>query len=1090
MNSIASGTPNGIWRTHIPELDKMLGVTRAPWERKYDQFSNGAAHPVVLLRGAPGSGKTTLGLQIAANHLREQDGRPEVEKRLVIFLSLETKARLAVDAAKERLHRDLGKFFDDPKTFLTISRDELDNGFRKGDWPIVEKGLISFFQSRIAKRSTMLVFLDSLNIFADMTRNNIAQADQHYDMRAGIYQLWRMLRGNALFPNATFVSTGEHYASDQAHHHSLMSESFACDIEILLAAEPISGSPLTPNTEASALGYTIERSQVTDRKRPRSQYVEMRSFCRVLKSRYTPNQSRRCAYDILPNAGFVFKETFAGDGSVLLYEENSQQRNNWLMFLEHDIPNHFPALRYSLFDRPDKQRTFADQRQHLEFPPKIDVQLVCFDSYWPDWYLQLGRRTAINALLHQNFDHSFSPKPGEWHKDNFNLQRKIWSERLCAVDRLYAAALAKMHKSTRSDGLLDDPSRDIPEEFIFGSPIFLASDITKAFMQVIAKSNAEKSPGTIILEAKLSPLSRDLLSSHPQDTDCVGLLRDLLVDDLNKLLATPNAFSAQEIEAISPRPTTDDLPQERDGGRGLMRLNRLLIEYAVPCLKTRKEWDHTGVRLARRSDFDGGSETENDYKMLWDDLKSGRASVLRPLPRSKLRLFGERNSTIIAELLVKHRIPRKIEVLDPNNADIREDFYLSVPYNANVSFMVTREELLNDKRKALQQDQRKVFCDCLCNIYAAVEMTGQAQNLFMTAGSKKATPDNFLHYAEEAADRLSKNGELPHTWEEVIALCEMEPKQHMMVESRDLPSYMCFLHELIWAMGHDFVVTALYQIRQRQSFKEALFRALFLLSEMLAREIIKPNCSLVPTDYARNAGKPVGRSLHHSGLAGGQRSGSSIRPDWLFARHWHSTLIDFLSAQKEGEFLCPLSLATLSLSPLPFCLSAAHQYEREKDILGLEKPSTEPVRWNPVQVSCWGDWHFAIMRGSENDALGVEIINNLMSSHKIYERAISGAALPTVDAFYEIYGDLPCVQIEGREDIVCDMSYKRLRSQLFSCARTRNRVFDYQHCSRDLHSLLAKVTVMKRTAQPTLAEAIEEVLLKIEQHRDESMMIH
>ena len=135
--------------------------------------------------------------------------------------------------------------------------DDLEKNFPKGDWLTMNARLkVRFLRKQLTEKQPCLVFLDSLNLLAEMTRDHVAQPGENFDMRAAIYQLWNLLR--EVFPKAAILLTGEHYPSDHAHHHSLMSESFACDIEILLAIEPITGHVITPATETSALGYAIE----------------------------------------------------------------------------------------------------------------------------------------------------------------------------------------------------------------------------------------------------------------------------------------------------------------------------------------------------------------------------------------------------------------------------------------------------------------------------------------------------------------------------------------------------------------------------------------------------------------------------------------------------------------------------------------------------------------------------------------------------------------------------------------------------------------------------------------------------------------
>lgn len=113
---------------------------------------------------------------------------------------------------------------------------------------------------------------------------------------------------------------------------------------------------------------------------------------------------------------------------------------------------------------------------------------------------------------------------------------------------------------------------------------------------------------------------------------------------------------------------------------------------------------------------------------------------------------------------------------------------------------------------------------------------------------------------------------------------------------------------------------------------------------------------------------------------------------------------------------------------------------------------------NVGPVSCWGEWHFAILRGTENETLATELINNLMSSQKIYDRAIAGAALPTVDKFYEDYGHIPCINLPDRDDInLPTTTFRELSERIFPIAHSRNAIFDFRHCLRLFHGLLTEI---------------------------------
>jgi len=374
--------------TGIQELDRLLG----------GGFDPGT---VVLLRGGPGSGKTTLGLQLIDRHLTRAIRSAEHEENQVgaaVFLSLEVDPIRALKHVKKSfgffgsmvrpVRSDPGSIQIDPRlilwgrkelaTRLAVKLNEADVKAGK-ERIFLPKWLGDEFKSAVEKRKPRvamdrcLIVVDSLNalirLLFEYSAKRLPADDQAFlNIRDILDGLGIMVRTQL---EESVVVFAQEYHGDRLTEESIVAESFACDTEILLLHEPIAGESCRPGRSLSTVGYGTERRYGNGEDVP--QVVETRSFCRVLKSRTRPSQSRRCAYDIVEGKGVVFYETYPGDGSILLFAENERQKRTWDKFFAWDIPQNYPALRFEQFDRSGLQRTFASQRGFRYRPSRVDL---------------------------------------------------------------------------------------------------------------------------------------------------------------------------------------------------------------------------------------------------------------------------------------------------------------------------------------------------------------------------------------------------------------------------------------------------------------------------------------------------------------------------------------------------------------------------------------------------------------------------------------------------------------------------------------------------------------------------------------------
>jgi hypothetical protein len=105
--------------------------------------------------------------------------------------------------------------------------------------------------------------------------------------------------------------------------------------------------------------------------------------------------------------------------------------------------------------------------------------------------------------------------------------------------------------------------------------------------------------------------------------------------------------------------------------------------------------------------------------------------------------------------------------------------------------------------------------------------------------------------------------------------------------------------------------------------------------------------------------------------------------------------------------------------------------------------------------TAWGDWHFGVIKGSENMKLAKEIIDHLMSSRKIIDNAHNNALLPTTEEFYKLYKDARCFSSYKRDNIIMpDTTYREFRYNYFRNAKSRSQIYDYRHCMVELNTIL------------------------------------
>jgi len=335
--------------TGVSALDQMLGGQGIP------------PGTIVLIRGGPGSGKTTLSLQMMAHHLRDPQNSG-------CYLSLESPP----DEVIRESQRKFG-FSLDFRRLSTIPRDSLEVRFYGQDDPLKRNSLIAEALSEALEKASdparALVVIDSLNLFVDI----VCEAYPTVNRRAVVHSACKTIQNT--LSQAVVVITGEHDPTEI--EPSSVAESFLCDALVDLTSEAVP-------------------SRVPDSNNVR---LENRTFCRVLKSRFGRNQLRRCCYDIVPRAGLTFYETYPGDGRILLFQENEPQRAVVREFFHSDVPLLYPTLQCQTFERDNLHHVLGNQQRFQHIPERTDLYMASFDTYWINWYVERCQRELVRDVL-------------------------------------------------------------------------------------------------------------------------------------------------------------------------------------------------------------------------------------------------------------------------------------------------------------------------------------------------------------------------------------------------------------------------------------------------------------------------------------------------------------------------------------------------------------------------------------------------------------------------------------------------------------------------------------------------------------------
>jgi hypothetical protein len=786
------------------------------------------------------------------------------------------------------------------------------------------------------------------------------------------------------------IAIGEHHFHEP-DIDKYLPESFFCDVEIVLRPEPVR----VPRDHAAAdkmtLGYDLGAIIEPDAK-----HVESRSFCRVVKARLAQNQSRRCAYDIEPNRGIRFYETYPGDGKLMLFAENEQQRASWRSFFQRDLTDAYPALRHELFTMAGMETVYESSRRLQNVPLRNDMFLSSLDSYWVVGYRDYRLKTMINARLQ-----------AKMLCDRETLQVPDWRD------------------PKSSWACIQYPS--FVNDLVYLAICTLERDLAvNTYTALNQRPRPPRERRWKLLEARLIRLD----AQQERLKEEIKKVRDELHDRYDWLCRYLfNVRNVDELIGLPNKPT--------------------LLPPA--------------------------------------DL---RETYLRPLPRSRIALFGQYNGDLLPSLTRE----------DMHQFENGEDYWLSVPYDANIGVFVARIDLL---RRVLRDGRMKRRFDkafrrlkqdeliALRSMLAREDVTKPSKLELLLHDAKKGEVEDVARSIQDqirqCEDELKGDPPpLPQlksligadarriSWDQVICLSAAAGRP-IGIETRTFDTLMALFLELVWNCGGTLEVNGRYEIPKKKESVLPLLRALHYFRAIFA-------IANTPTDQT------IDPSHFHAGPGGLDQYGN-----WLFGRYWYSTLVDSLTAT----------------NPIAASKTAAGE-QRKEFVWKNTRPGVElEIIKMPAgtaeagHYSCWGEWNFALLAGSENVTLACDLISNLMGALKVTERGLRGACLPTVSQFYWRYRNEPCVPATIRSDLkLPKLTFGGLGKAYLGTPSVdkvkdpsardpegifRQSIFDYRHCAREIFGELrwAKTGI----APEQIADGCLKMLRGIEELRDRYLFI-
>lgn len=247
---------------------------------------------------------------------------------------------------------------------------------------------------------------------------------------------------------------------------------------------------------------------------------------------------------------------------------------------------------------------------------------------------------------------------------------------------------------------------------------------------------------------------------------------------------------------------------------------------------------------------------------------------------------------------------------------------------------------------------------------------------FVNGNSWAAVPHhlNLSFLVHRATDLVLGELPCPKTWEELEDICkqkkEIDPTSYpLLLETKTIDSFIATMLELFWSHAGGWTTEedgeALKIQYESGHSEDGVIAALVRFRRWFEQGLVRRHSTIDPRH---------------------DKNDNDCR-DWLYARHWYSTLVDTLTAVDDGGGkVCTM---------------------RPSDVRVCQIPVGEGLA-NAVHPSTWGEWYLAVDGGTENYPLAESVINNHLSCSKVIRRAVTGAGLPPFEEFYREYGDCNC----------------------------------------------------------------------------------